>query len=226
MVGFVQNNPHHCYDVWEHTLHAMEAVEGDVILRCTMLLHDVGKPRCFSKDAKGDGHFYGHPAVSAAMAEEMLRRLRCDNRTRETITLLVEWHDRNIPRTEPGIRRALMALGEENLRHLLAVKRADNLAQAPAFRGTQQQIQLAEEILERLLAENACFSLKQLAVNGRDLMALGYAGVEVGLGLSTLLEQVIDGALPNTREALVEYLQNGADLTHPEPPGEKKRNPS
>ena len=209
MVGFDQRNRHHCYDVWEHTLHALEAVPPDGILRCTMLLHDIGKPKSFTVDGQGNGHFYGHPAVSAAMAAEMLRRMKCCSRTRETVTLLVEWHDRNIPRTDRGIRRALMALGEKNLRRLFAVKRADNLAQAPAFRDMQREIDLAEEILDRLLAEDACVSLKQLAVNGRDLMALGYAGEGIGRALSALLEQVVDGALPNTREALLEYLRNG-----------------
>lgn len=208
MVGFDQRNRHHCYDVWEHTLHALEAVAPDGILRCTMLLHDIGKPSCFTVDDQGNGHFYGHPAVSADITKKMLRRMKCDNLTRETVTLLVEWHDRNIPRTSRGIRRALMALGEENLRRLLAVKRADNLAQAPAFQDMQREIDRAEEILNRLLAEDACFSLKQLAVNGRDLMALGYTGAAIGQALSTLLEQVVDGALPNTREALLEYLRN------------------
>ena len=100
MIGFDQRTRHHCYDVWEHTLHALAAVEPDVVLRCTMLLHDVGKPETFTLDARGHGHFKGHPARSAALAEDMLRRLRVDNATRETVVRLVEWHVRNIPRTD------------------------------------------------------------------------------------------------------------------------------
>ena len=207
MVGFDQRNRHHCYDVWEHTLHALEAVPADPVLRCTMLLHDIGKPACFTVDEKGSGHFYGHPEVSRDLADGMLRRLKCGTAFRETVVRLVAWHDRDISRTERGLRRALRALGEEDLRRLIAVKRADNLAQAPEFRDTQAEIDRAETIMEKLLAENACVSLKQLAVNGRDLMELGLSGPTVGQTLSALLDRVVDGELPNERSALLEWIR-------------------
>ena len=177
MVGFDQRNRHHCYDVWEHTLHALDAVPGDVVLRCAMLLHDVGKPACFTLDEAGVGHFYGHPAVSRELADGMLRR------------------------------RALRILGEEDLRRLILIKRADNLGQSPAFWDRQGELDKAEAILDRLLEEDACFSLKQLAVKGGDLLALGLSGPAVGAALETLLSKVIDGALPNRREALLAHLQ-------------------
>lgn len=208
MVGFDQRNFHHCYDVWEHTLHAVAAVPGDPMLRCTMLLHDIGKPECFTVDEKGLGHFYGHPVISRDLADRMLRRLKCGNELRETIVRLVEWHDRNIPRTERAIRRALRTLGERDLRRLILVKRADNLAQAPTFWDRQGEIDRAEEILNRLLAEDACFSLKQLAVNGKDLTGMGLSGPAVGRALNALLERVVDGELPNDREVLLEAAWN------------------
>lgn len=204
MVGFDQRNRHHCHDVWEHTLHAVEAVRPEPVLRCAMLLHDVGKPRCFTVDKDGNGHFYGHPEISRELADGMLRRLKCATEFRETVVRLVAWHDRNIPRTDKGIRRALRALGEEDLRRLILVKRADNLAQAPEYRDTQREIDKAEAILEDLLAADACFSLGQLAVNGRDLMELGFSGPEIGRTLNALLDKVVDGELPNERAALLE----------------------
>lgn len=207
MVGFKQRNRHHCYDVWEHTLHAMEAVPGDLILRCAMLLHDVGKPACFTLDGAGVGHFYGHPAISRDLADRMLRRLKCAGALRETVVRLVEWHDRNIPRTEKAIRSALRDLGEEDLRRLVRVKRADNLAQAPAYCYRQKELDLAEEILDKLLAEDACFSLKQLAVRGTDLLELGLSGPAVGEALEDLLSKVIDGGLPNERDILLEEVR-------------------
>ena len=207
MVGFGQRNRHHCYDVWEHTLHALDAVPGDPVLRCTMLLHDVGKPACFTLDEAGVGHFYGHPAVSRALADRMLRRLKCAAEFRETVVRLVEWHDRDIPRTDRSIRRALRILGEKDLRRLILVKRGDNFGQAPAYWDRQKELDRAEKILDKLLAEDACFSLKQLAVNGRDLLALGLSGPAVGAALEELLEKVMDGALPNEREALLEALR-------------------
>jgi len=211
MEGLDQRNPHHCYDVWEHTLHALDAVPADEVLRMTMLLHDIGKPQCFTVDAAGVGHFYGHSERSCALADAMLRRLKCSTQFRETVVRLVEWHDREIPRTEKGIRRALRALGEEDLRRLIAVKRADNLAQAPAYRDTQREIEKAEEILERQLAEDCCFSLKQLAVKGSDLIALGYSGPVVGKLLAELLDGVVDGILPNEREALLAEIRRKTD---------------
>ena len=210
MVGFDQRNRHHCYDVWEHTLHAMAAVKPEPELRLTMLLHDAGKPNCFTVDELGCGHFYGHPAESARLAEAMLGRLRAETVLRETVVRLVAWHDRNIPRTRPGVARALGALGERDLRHLLDVKRADNLAQAPAYRFLQGEIDRAESILDQLLAEGACVSLRQLAVNGRDLLDMGLSGPTVGQTLRELLNAVLDGALPNERQALLAAVRDQA----------------
>ncbi len=217
MVGFPQRNRHHCYDVWEHTLHALEAVPPELELRLTMLLHDIGKPGCCTIDETGCGHFKGHPARSAAMAEEMLRRLRADNATRETVVRLVAWHDRNIPRTRPGVAESLRQLGERDLRRLLRIKRADNLAQDPAYRAMQAEIEKAEKILDQLLTEGACVSLDQLAVRGGDLVDLGFSGPAVGETLEVLLEAVIQEQVPNDRTALLEYARRMLEKTRPSP---------
>ena len=203
MVGFDQKNRHHCYDVWEHTLRAVAAVPPETELRLAALLHDIGKPNCFAEDAAGCGHFRGHPAESARMADVMLRRLRAETVIREAAVTLVMWHDRNIPRTRSGVAHALRDLGERDLRRLMALKRADNLAQAPAFRIMQKEIDRAEAILDELLTEGACVSLKQLAVNGKDMTDMGLSGPAVGEMLERLLSAVMDGALPNDREALL-----------------------
>ena len=203
-VGFDQRNPHHCFNVWEHTLHSVEAAPPDVVLRMTMLLHDLGKPGCFSVDEKGVGHFYGHHTISCQMAETILDRLRFDHDRKRTILTLVENHDRLIPPEEKMVRRALRKFGEEDLRRLLAVKRADNLAQAPAYRARLKELDAAEAVLEEVLRAEACFSLKQLAVNGRDLMTLGLHGPAIGQALDRLLDGVVEGTLENRREALLE----------------------
>ncbi len=203
MVGFEQHNVHHCYDVWEHSLHAVSSTGPDLALRCASLLHDVGKPSTFTLDERGVGHFFGHAKAGVALADGMLRRLRVQNVFRERVVRLVAYHDRGIPRTEKAIRRALYALGEEDLRRLICLKRADNLAQAPAYRHRQRELDRAEEILEGLLAADACFSLRQLAVDGNDLLSLGLRGPAVGASLRRLLDAVLDGTLPNDREALL-----------------------
>ena len=212
MVGFDQRNYHHCYDVWEHTLHALDATPRDAVLRCAVLLHDIGKPDCFTVDEGGVGHFYGHGAVSLELADEMLRRLRCSNEFRDTVVRLVEWHDRMIPVNEKGVRKALRRLGETDLRRLIAVKRADNLGQAPEFWGRQQELDEGEAILEKLLEEDACFSLKQMAVNGHDIIRLGITGPQIGQTLDALLDEIVNGTLPNEREALLKAVRKRMEM--------------
>ena len=175
------------------------------VLRWALLLHDLGKPDAFSLDGEGRGHFYGHWRRSAALAEGILDRLRFDNHSRKTILTLVERHDCELPLSEKSVRRNLNRYGEETLRLLLAVKRADNLAQAEAFRDRQVLLRQWEDLLGLVLQEGGCFSLRQLAVRGGDLTGLGLEGPAVGRGLEALLDQVMDERLPNDREILLEY---------------------
>ena len=202
MVGFDQRNPHHCYDVWEHTLHALDAAPPDSVLRWAMLFHDMGKPECFALDTQGIGHFMGHGVVSRRIADGVMDRLRFDNAAKERIGELVEWHDHRVE-TEKGVRRMLNQFGERNFRYLLAIQRADNMGQAEEFRGRQKEIDRIEAMLDRELEKGSCFSLKQLAVNGNDLLGLGLSGPAVGRTLQGLLDRVMDGTLPNDRDALL-----------------------
>ena len=202
-VGFDQHNRHHCYDVWGHTAHAVDAAPPEPVLRWTMLLHDLGKPQCFTLDERGVGHFYGHHRPGTELAEAICRRLRFDNAAARRICTLVRYHDRPISLTEKAIRRAMNQLGVDALRQLCDVKRADNMAQHPDYRGRQQEIDEGEAIMDDLLARDACFSLRQLAVNGRDMAALGLQGRQIGLTLQALLEAVMDGTVGNEREALL-----------------------
>ncbi len=206
-VGFDQRSVYHCYDVWEHTAHSTAAVKPSSILRWTMLLHDLGKPDTFFLDEEGRGHFYGHWRRSAAHAETILDRLRMDGRSRRTILTLVERHDSPLTLSEKAVRRALARYGEETLRLLLEVKRADNLAQAPTFRDRQVLISQWEALLDMVIRSGACFSLGQLAVRGDDLTALGLRGPAVGEALRTLLELVVDGKLENERGLLLSYVE-------------------
>ena len=195
-VGFDQRNVHHCYDVWTHSVYAASAIAPDAVLRWAMLLHDIGKPDCVTVDEHGTGHFYDHPARSAELAEAICRRLRMDKKSAQRIVTLVRWHDRDIPRTDRAIARAVGKLGEDVFRQLLAVKRADNAAQSPDDRHRLADIQQAEDILDGLLARQLCCSLRDLAVKGGDMAALGLRGREIGDMLRALLDAVLDGA-PN-----------------------------
>lgn len=198
-----QRNYHHCYDVWEHIARSVGYIAPEGVLRMSMLLHDLGKPACMTVDAQGVGHFKGHAEESCRLGQEILSRLRFDHVSTARILTLVKWHDVPIEPTERAMKRALYRLGVQGVRDLLQVKRADNLAQAPEFLGRQQQIDALEQLLECVLAQNACFSLRQLAVNGNDLIALGYQGREIGAQLQNLLEAVLEGVLPNERSTLL-----------------------
>ena len=202
-VGFDQRSVYHCYDVWEHTARAVGAAPSAPVLRWTMLLHDLGKPDTFFLDGESRGHFYGHWRKSAEYAGAILDRLRFDRRSRDLILTLVERHDCELPLSEKSVRKNLARYGEEAVRALLAVKRADNLAQAPEYRDRQVLIGQWEDLLNLVLQEGACFSLRQLAVRGGDLTALGLRGPAVGRVLQALLDQVLDGKLPNDREILL-----------------------
>ena len=206
-VGFDQRSKYHIYDVWEHTAHAVEAVENQPVLRWTMLMHDLGKPDTFTVDQNGTGHFYGHFHESVNKAKAIMERLRFDNRSKQQILTLVERHDSVLALTDRTVRRNLSRYGEETLRLLLKVKRADNLAHAPEYRDRLELIDQWEQLLNVELASGSCFSLGQLAVKGNDLMAIGIKGKQIGEALDELLSQVIDEKLPNDKMVLIEYVK-------------------
>ena len=208
LVTLEQNNPWHCWGGWEHTIHAVEGSPADVTLRLTMLLHDIGKPSCKSTDEQGIDHFYGHPAVSAQLADQMLKVLKFDNATRKQVVTLVEYHDVQLAPKSHVIRRWLNRLGPETFFRLLKVKRADNMGQALEKVGDRlSELDEIRAKAEQILAERQCLTLKDLAVNGRDVIDTGVTpGPEVGLVLKGLLERVLSGSIPNEREALLKSI--------------------
>ncbi|MBQ2954126.1 MAG: HD domain-containing protein [Clostridia bacterium] len=204
MHGFDQRTPFHAYDVWEHTVRAVESVPPTEVLRLTMLLHDSGKPAAFTMDERGVGHAYGHPVISVQIAEEILAYLRVDHATRDRVLLLVEAHDMGVTSERTQLKRRLHKLGEEALWELIEVKRADALG-----KGTEEaavieaRMDAVRQALRNLLAEQPCVTLRDMAVNGRDLMAEGVTGKALGETLNWLLGEVINERLPNEREALM-----------------------
>ncbi len=208
MHGFDQRNPHHDYDVYTHTLKAVAACPPEPVLRWAALLHDTGKPHTFTEDERG-GHFYGHAAVSAEIAKRALKAMKCDRKRYDRVLLLVEKHDMVMNGTEKQLKRLVRQIGEEAAEQLLLLHKADVTAQAACHRA--ERIEESDRLLGVLAAlreADACMSLKQLAVSGGDLLALGIPqGKAVGQMLNRLLEAVMDGSLPNERDALLAYIQ-------------------
>lgn len=209
MQGFEQHNPHHRYDVWEHTLHALPHTPPTEVMRLAILFHDCGKPDCFALDENGIGHMYGHAAKSAEIADKALQALRTDNATRERVTLLVRHHDIPLSPDAKVLRHRLNLLGEEALRELFALSRADQLGQATRDTDTvEAEYAALVAALDALMAQDTCFSLRQLAVGGRDLMQSGIPkGRMVGQALAYLLDEVMEERLPNDRDALLSAAQ-------------------
>lgn len=204
MFGCIQQNPHHRYDVWEHTVRAVGQVPAEPALRWAMLLHDSGKPASKTIDEKGIGHFYGHPKASRALAEAIVRRLRFSGADAERIVLLVEQHDLPLGDDERTARRRLSKLGEAYFRDLLAIKKGDAVG-----RGTQMNdigwLYNMERRLNDALAQQACVSLHDLAVNGGDMIKLGLSGPAIGKMLNALLDAVIDETVENEHDALLAF---------------------
>jgi len=208
MLGFDQRYPRaHHLDVWGHTAAVVEAVPPTPVLRLAALLHDCGKPACYVWDERlGRGRFHGHPEAGAALADSLLRRLRCDNATRETVCTLVALHQHRCDDSPRAMRRLLAKYGRETLSLLWPLRRADALAHAPLFREELLAKAEAEEALfDRVSRESGCLSTAELAIGGRDLLALGFApGPALGRTLTYLLEQVLDEQLENQREVLLD----------------------
>ncbi len=206
-IGFEQKNPHHIYDVYTHTAKAVESIKATPVLRLSALLHDIGKPETFT-EADGIGHFYGHSDASVKLAENILKRLKCDNKTLNTVLLLIKHHDPVIPAELSAVQKKMRKLTPEVLYDLLELKQADNLAQSPECFHRLEDYRKIRKIMDSLIAENACFSLKNLAVNGDDLKNIGIPeGKEIGTALSQLLEAVENGAVKNERNALFDYVK-------------------
>lgn len=209
-MGFLQRNPFHNRDVWQHTLEALGKSRPDPIVRWALLLHDLGKPDCFTLDDRGIGHFYGHPQRSMELAEQILDRFHGDKKTRDTICLLVRDHDREAPATIKNARRWIARYGRDNVRLLLEVKRCDCLAHVdtPKTRARYNNLMEMTRLIRECLETERCFSVRDLPVKGGDVMALGVpAGPQVGRILEGLLDDVLDGACPPERETLLERLK-------------------
>lgn len=206
MMETPQNNHHHCYSVGEHTIRSLREVSNDKVLRLTMLLHDVAKPLTITTDEEGQDHYYGHPELGATKAKEILKRLKWDNDTIDRVTRLIRYHDDRPPLSEKNVRRAMNRVGLEQFPGLFEVKRADVLAQGEYKR--QEKLSYIDEYqkyYEQILEKNQCVSLKNLAVNGKDLIDLGMKpGKELGEVLQRLFELVLENPQENTRENLLE----------------------
>lgn len=207
--GFVQHSRFHCFDVYEHcVMSAQKAAEISAGSECrlpltlAMLLHDIGKPQRFTLGEDGEGHFYGHAAVSADIAEDILRRLKCSNALRERVCTIVRYHDVPLSDTDKSVRRLLRKYGLETVRDICLAHICDDSAKTPECAGRRGEWRAVLSRAEAL-APSCCLTLKDLAVDGKALSGLMEPSPEMGKALKFLLDEVINGNFPNEREFLL-----------------------
>lgn len=208
MKGFNQCNPHHIYDVLEHTAQVIQGVPPYPLVRWAALFHDIGKPATFFTDEGGVGHFYGHATVSVMLTRGIIARLAMPAQLGKDILKLVERHDNVIESTHKSIKRELMQLGGDT--HLFCalcdLKQGDARGQAASSQGRIAAAQHLKEILEEIIAEQEAFSLKSLAIDGHTVTRMGASGPAVGRVLNATLDAVIEETVPNDKKALENFV--------------------
>lgn len=208
MHGFDQKNRHHIYDILTHTAVAIENTLPITHLRLAALLHDTGKIYTVSTDENGEQHFYAHPHKSEEIARRYLNEYKYDNFTKDRVCLLVKIHDTVVEENKVYIKKRLNRIGKEAFFELINLQRADNKAQNPVYDRTAH-FDAVCEIAERVLSEAECFSLKDLKVNGRDLMEVGFPkGALLGKILDHLLKEVIEERIENNKECLLKVAKD------------------
>ena len=201
-IGFDQHNPHHEHDVYTHTAHVVAAAPQDLTIRLAALLHDVGKPKTFSLDENGIGHFYGHARVGAEIANEILLRLKAPTALCERVVLLIAQHMTLLEPDKRVLLRWLSRYNADALRQLLALQRAD-FGNKQAENGGSDPFAPTELLLQQII-EETCLSTKDLAINGDDLLAMGISeGPHIGNCLNSLLEMVQNELLHNEKDELL-----------------------
>ncbi len=206
MFHFDQNNPHHNKTLWRHTMSALSHIEPDPVLRLTMFFHDIGKPLAQSYDeVKRLCHYKGHNRFSAAITETVLKRLKYPNDIIDRVKTLIIYHDVRFSDSKRQIKHVMSAIGKENFQLLMSVQKADILAQSMYKREEKlNNFRLFSDAYAEILENNECFTLKDLALNGHDLIHLGILkGEDIGKTLRLLLSLVIDGKLENNKEQLI-----------------------
>lgn len=211
-----QKNIHHAYSVGEHTIRAVSAVAGKisenrfssqerVILRWTMLLHDIEKPGTITMGKDGQNHFYGHQEKGAMTAKRILKDLKFDNDTLEAVVHLVRWHDYRFVLTPTGIRKAAAKIGKEYMELLFEINYADTSGKNPETNKDKfRQLEEAKRLYREMISREECVSLKELQINGKDLITAGFKpGKEMGRILNSLLDMVIEDPSLNDKETLL-----------------------
>lgn len=213
--GVNQHNPHHDYDVFEHIVKSTSNIKPELQLRLTMILHDLGKSKTKTTDQKGIDHFYSHEVISTQMAKEVMERLRYDNKVKKKVVTLVRWHDLRIQPTKKAVKKAMNKIGLDHFCDYLLVREADIKAQSSRYLEEKlSNLGTLYNAYQEVMAENEPLTIKDLNVDGNDLMDIGVKnGKDMGAMLEYLLGRVLDNPQLNRKEILLRLARSKAGVS-------------
>ena len=206
-IDFDQKNKYHFHDVYTHSAYVVSYCKNDYITRLAALLHDAGKPNCFTIDENGYGHFYGHPLESYHLAKEVLKDLKFSNKEMEEILFLVRYHD-DVAVTKKQIKRMLAKTPDNKRECFLRLIDLQHADRKDHINLEVLDVENMINILEEIIAEEECFTIKDLEVNGYDLMELGVFDKRIKEIQLVLLDLVVEGKIENKKEILIDYIKN------------------
>ena len=203
---FKQYGKKHAYDVWMHTVHTVNNIEANPVLRLTMLLHDTGKIATHAIDENGNSTFRNHAAVGGVIAENILRRLKFSKEYINTVSYLVSIHDKEVPETRIQVKEYIRELGEKNYIRLMKIRRADKSGLSKGYRDIADKLVFAYSTFDEVMNNNEPYSIKQLAVDGNDLKKFVPAN-DIGDTLNFLIETVIKHPENNEKKILLDIVK-------------------
>jgi|LSQX01.1.fsa_nt_gb tRNA nucleotidyltransferase (CCA-adding enzyme) len=208
-IFYKQGNPYHIYTVGVHSLIAIKNLEKDIILRWTMLLHDIGKPVCKSVDEKGIAHFYKHSVKSVYLAEKVLKRLKFDKKSTVKILRLIKWHDRPLTAERNAVIKAIRSIGIDIFDDILKIRKADIIAQNRLYLDDRlKKLGEIRNIYEKIIIEKQCVTIDKLDITGEDLIEIGFKeGKDIGIILNKLLSIVIEHPEKNKKQELLDIVK-------------------
>lgn len=208
-----QNTKYHKFDVFEHTLAALNAVNKEnsgeyyTEMRLSMFFHDFGKPQARTTDKNGTDHFKGHAEISSELTKKILTRLKFSNKEIKQITLNVYLHDTKAPKNKIEAKKLLSKYGEDEYKKIIIMKRTDNDGKAFPH-AIDEKLSLMKKFYEEIKYNNECYSTKELNIDGNDIILNGLGKNKViGKELSFLLDAVIEEKCNNKKTELLKYLK-------------------